>query len=446
MSMKRNASKVMSLIFLSAIISSCARFGIAKGKDNMEVDAVNKIEEVKKEISLNFPIKGEEVNILKPQVLKYINAMHNQAKAIENDYVLHDFYITGTAGQNYGVEYSNDTDLVRVADYCNTSINEEKSKKVALIFDAQGFNENTEFTVTYGLKSDLSDGKTIKTTNSYACLENLLTRKTYYWKVSAGDVSSSIESFTTPDGFRMMTAAGINNIRDMGGRPVYGGKHIKQGLIYRGGEMVTESYPTDSGTHHENLTEENIRVMREVLNIEYEIDFRGDAEANNIVHSPLYDENDYPNIEYLRIPAMSAYDYIFDMNASTWAGVKNMFLAFKNAEAKHVYFHCWGGADRTGTTGFLLGGLLGMSYTDLIIDFELTSFSCNYRPHNINDAKKIYRFPSLIYKLKTVKNDSGDTYYSPDKPISTLIEEILIDKAGLTKQDITDIRNNLLED
>ena len=143
---------------------------------------------------------------------------------------------------------------------------------------------------------------------------------------------------------------------------------------------------------------------------------------------------------------MSAYDYIFNMEASTWAGVKNMFLAFKNANNKHVYFHCWGGADRTGTVGFLLGGLLGMSYTDLIIDFELTSFSCNYRPHNENDAKKIYRFPSLIYALKTTKNESNEPFYSATKPISQLIEEILIYKAGLTSQDIADIRSNLLED
>lgn len=446
MSIKNNISKLMSLVFLCGIITSCSNYGANKGKDDMKQDNGDRVVQTQKEINLNYPIKGEEVNILKPSVLRYISAMHKQAEAIENDYVLHDFYITGEEGSNYGAVYNNSTDLVRISDYCNLSINEEKSKKVALVFDANGFIENTEFTVTYGLTPDLSDGKTIKTTDSFVSIDNLLTRKTYYWKVSANEVESEVESFVTPDGFRMMSAPGINNIRDMGGRPVSGNKHIKQGLVFRGGEMVTESYPTDSGTHYGNLTEENVKVMREVLQIGYEIDFRGDDESNNITHSPLYDENDYPNIDYLRIPAMSAYDYIFNMKADTWAGVKQMFLAFKDAETKHVYFHCWGGADRTGTVGFLLGGLLGMSYTDLIIDFELTSFSCNYRPHNENDAKKIYRFPSLIYKLKTAKNKSGELFYAPDKPISTLIEEVLIDKAGLTKQDITDIRNNLLED
>lgn len=445
MNFKLYVKSILPLIFLCGTLSSCAPMN---QKDKMANDqtGVNDIIAQEKKIDLNYPIKGEEINILKPNVLRYINAMHKQAEAIENDYVLHDFYITGTAGSNYGVVYTNETDLVRIKDYCNTSINEEKSKKVALVFDASGFDNDTEFTVTYGLKEDLSDGRVVKTKDSYASIENLLTRKTYYWKVESGSVSSSIESFKTPDGFRMMTASGINNIRDMGGREVYGGKHIKQGLIFRGGEMVTESYPTDSGTHYENITEENKKVMREELSIQYEIDFRGDDEANNITHSPLYDEQDYPDIDYLRIPAMSAYDYIFNMNATTWAGVKEMFLAFKNANTKHVYFHCWGGADRTGTVGFLLGGLLGMSYTDLIIDFELTSFSCNYRPHNENDAKKIYRFPSLIYALKTTKNGSNEPFYTADKPISQLIEEILIYKAGLTSQDIADIRSNLLED
>ena len=403
------------------------------------------IVEEQKEISLSFPVKGEEVNILKPNILKYIDAMHTQAKAIENDYVLHDFYITGEAGQNYGKEYSNDTDKVYIRDFYNPSINEESSKKVALVFDSKGFADNTTFSVSYGLKADLSDAKVIETTSSYVTVTNLLARQKYYWKVSAGGVDSSIESFTTPDGFRMITAPGINNIRDMGGRPVSGGKHIKQGLIFRGAEMVTETY----GDHYANLNDTNKKVMREEIGIKYEIDFRGDEESGNLVNSPLYDEN-HTDIEYMRIPDMGAYDYFF--NSSKMSAhkqlIKNMFLAFKNANNKHVYFHCWGGADRTGTAGFLLGGLLGMSYTDLIIDYELTSFSCNYRPHHINDAKKVYRWPSLIYKMKTYEKNSSthETYYAPDKPIATIIEEILIDKFELTSQDIADIRANLLED
>lgn len=441
--------KIVSSIFLCGLLTSCATVtnsSAVKKEQNIEMREDPIVEKV---INLSYPVKGEETNILKPSVLAYMKAMYEQAKDIPNDYLLHDFYITGEDGANYGKVYENETDKVRVADYYNPSFNEGRSKKVTLVFESEGLAENATFRVKYGLQPDLSDAKEIETTDTYVTVENLLSDRTYYWQVISGDTASSIESFHTSEGFRMATANGIANIRDMGGRKVSGNKHIKQGLIFRGGEMVSETYTVDGSTHYGNLNEDNMRVMRDELQIKYEIDFRGDDESNNLVHSPLYDDTDYSDIDYYRIPNMAAYDYLIKKSAlnSDWLGVKQMFLAFKNAQNKHVYFHCWGGADRTGTAGFLLGGLLGMSYTDLIIDYELTSFACNYRPHNINDGKKVYRFPSMIWAIKNAKNtQTGDYYYSADKPISQIIEEMLIDRAGLTAQDIADIRANLLED
>ncbi len=405
-----------------------------------------------KSISITFPKNGESVHILKPRVLDYIDAMHEQAKQIENDYLLHDFYAWdkeySPSDHKHGTEFSNETDKVRISDF-TAGLNEEKSKKVSLVFDSLGFAQGTDYLVKVSKNADLSEAKEIHTTNSYATIDNLFAGTTYYWQVSAGGVSSEIESFTTDEGFRMISAGAVSNIRDMGGRPVSGGKHIKQGLIYRGGELVRENYvPTDSSsTHYQSLYEDNLPILQDELGIKYEIDFRGDAESGNITESPLKDEN-HQDIDYLRIPNMSGYDYVFKMNSTMNEKVKTMFLAFKDALNKPVYFHCWGGADRTGTAGFLLGALLGMSFTDLVIDFELTSFSNNYRPHQINDANKIYRFPHLIGAIYTLttKADSSKTYYEADKPLSQIVEEILIDRFGLTSQDISEIRANLLED
>ena len=44
-------------------------------------------------------------------------------------------------------------------------------------------------------------------------------------------------------------------------------------------------------------------------------------------------------------------------------------------DGKVVYFHCHGGADRTGTLAFLLEALLGVSESDLSKDFELTTYA-----------------------------------------------------------------------
>lgn len=417
----------------------------------MELSAKNEgvqTERAVKSISLTFPVNGQSTSILKPNVVKYIEAMHEHAKTLENDYVLHNSYITGEDG-NVVKEYETEFDQLRVNDFRTTSNNEEKSKLVALVFDASGFANNQVYKVTYGLKQDLSDGIVIETTDTFVTVSNLFANKTYYWKVSTDDVSSEVQTFNTFDGFRMITANGITNVRDMGGRPVKGGKHIKQGLIFRGGELVSEDYTVDGSTHHKNLTDENVAVMRDELGITYEIDLRGDAESNNITESPLKDVNH--NVDYLRIPNMPAYEWFYKKIVLTdfehREGIKQMMLAFKNANNKHVYFHCRGGADRTGTVGFLLGGLLGMSYTDLIIDYELTTFSGNYRPHNINDNGRYFTFPAMIYAIKNIKKPNSDeTYWTETKEISVLIEEILIDYLGLTKQDINDIKANLIED
>ena len=48
---------------------------------------------------------------------------------------------------------------------------------------------------------------------------------------------------------------------------------------------------------------------------------------------------------------------------------------FADPENYPIYYHCWGGADRTGTYAFLLGSILGMSDEDLAMDYELTSLS-----------------------------------------------------------------------
>lgn len=448
-----NMKNKKHFVLLASTFLACSSIVPVVAKESTKlVDAMAATilkQEEQKSIKLTFPIKGEEVKILKPAVVKYIAAMKEQAKSItKNDYTLHDFYITG--GSDKGTTYENDTDKVDIRDYWDGGTLSSKSKKVSLIFDTKGFGENQVYKVVYGLKDNLSDGVEVRAENGFATISNLLERKTYYWKVVAGEYESATESFNTPDGFRMITADGIQNIRDMGGRPVAGGKHIKQGLIFRGGEMVESDYQASGSTHYANLNEYNKKVMREELGIKYEFDLRGDEEANNIVNSPLYDE-DHQDIEYERIPNIPAYDYFFDKithnNYEYVARIKDMFLAFKNANEKHVYFHCWGGADRTGTVGFLLGGLLGMSYTDLIIDYELTTFANNYRPHTVNDSKNVYRFPAMVNRIMTdCKDGQGNQIYSPDKTISEMIETVLVDYVGLSKQDILDIKANLLED
>ena len=435
---------VVSALFCVAL--SVAVVGkLAAPKEEVE-EVINVVPQQNNEKSIvtTFPANNQVVDILKPNVIKYINAMHEQAKAIENDYVLHSFYAYADSdGENLNKEYSNETDVVRIADYAKTKL-ESRSKSVSLVFDSEGFEKGTTFVVKVGLQPDLSDAISIETTETFATIDNLLSGTKYYWQVSQESVTSEISSFTTRDGFRMIRADGIQNIRDMGGRSVYGGKHIKQGLIFRGGELVEANYIAGGSTHYKTLNDENKKILRDELQIKYEIDFRGDEESNNLVNSALYDEDNYSDIKYQRIPNMSAYDYVIVQDHDYWPSIKEMFEHFINAENEHVYFHCWGGADRTGTAGFLLGAVLGMSLTDLIVDYELTSFAGNYRPHNQNDGKHVYRFPQLMYQL--MEGESFAPYRGEGKLLRDVVTDFLQAKTGLTDEQIVQLRTNLLED
>lgn len=420
-------------------------------------------------VELLFPIKGETVDILKPAVSNYIAAMHQQASAIQDDQLLHDFYVMApdTDNRYYGETFTNDTDKVRISDFANTSIYQQRSKKVMLTFIADG---HTPDKVKVSENADMSNavelaGLDYSSLAYFVGVDQLKSGKTYYWQVFEKDVAiSEVASFKTQEGFRMITTNSVTNVRDMGGRIVklkqgdgYITKRIKQGLVFRGGELVKDTYTPESGgtAHTATLQTGDAEFFVKDLGIGLEIDLRGDEESGNLVESPLktyYSEKYSENVDvnYLRLANLSAYDDFFSISSSKpyYSDIKNMFKAFANAQDRHVYFHCWGGADRTGTVGFLLGGLLGMSLTDLIIDYELTSFSCNYRPHETNDAKKVYRFPSLLKRVMnaTVKGDSKTTYWAADKPISQIIEEVLIDRFEVTQEDIYNIRNNLLED
>ena len=453
MNKKHIVPLVVSALFCLAL-STGAMKGFATRAETLQgvVEKLDKDPEVTKKIDLSFPGQNQEIDILKPNVVKFINAMHTQAQGIENDYILHNFYVRADNDENnYGAKYSNDTDKVRIDDYAKTS-SESRSKNVTLVFDHSGFASTDTFTLKYGQKSDLSDAVQVEgIKENFVTIDNLYSNATYYWQISSGTTQSEIRSFKTKAGFRMITAPGVQNIRDMGGRDVEGNKRIKQGLIFRGGELVNEDYTAAGSTHSKTLYPESKRVLQEELGIKLEIDFRGEEESNNISESPLKDDT-HTDIEYMRIPNMPAYHYLLKKNKTAkaendellWPMIKEMFLAFKNANNKHVYFHCWGGADRTGTAGFLLGALLGMSWTDLVIDFELTSFAGNYRPHYAIDSKKVYHFPHLLYQI--YEGSYLEPFRSEGKHLKDIVADYLIEYAGLTEQDITDIRNNLLED
>ena len=121
--------------------------------------------------------------------------------------------------------------------------------------------------------------------------------------------------------------------------------------------------------------------------------------------------------------------------------IKQVFEAFAEADEHPVYYHCYGGADRTGVVGFMLGALLGMSYTDLVIDFELTSYSSNpsrnYRSH-LRSGPYNY-WPRMLSYLQDTLG------WSSNKTMQESMEEFLVNDCDVSQTTIDTIKDIMLE-
>ena len=201
---------------------------------------------------------------------------------------------------------------------------------------------------------------------------NLIPGKTYYYRVISVDDSAetTLKSgvFNTTGQIRMILAEGTWNVRDMGGwTSTLTGKPVAYGKIFRGAQLKAK------GEDRVILTEAGIEALRQV-GIRAELDLRsrdncpvdGSALAKD-------DGNGNVDVDFLLVPeSVNARMYHFQNNDANIRELQWIINRLK--QNKPVYFHCQNGADRTGTLGFLIGALLGVSEGDLAKDYEMTTF------------------------------------------------------------------------
>ena len=298
-----------------------------------------------------------------------------------------------------------------VSDYTCGSVN----PNVDTVISWKSNSQATGYTVLLSTSEDYSNAKTynVPAENCSVTVNNLLKAQTYYVKVMADGTSVATEaSFTTTDlGPRVMTVDGVYNVRDMGGYLTASGKTTKQGLIYRGGALSPSAdYP------NVQITESGIATMAEEMGIRTEIDFRNSTEALGVTESCI------PNAELIYC-TLGGYDSGMINYAESY---KKTFQLLARPESYPVYYHCTGGADRTGTVSYLLGALLGMDEADLIRDYEFTSFSM-YGERNSKTTK--YAFGAMCALLETYE---GAT-------LADKAEQYLL-SIGVTEDEIFNIR------
>ena len=291
---------------------------------------------------------------------------------------------------------------------------------------------------------------------------NLELGRTYYWKIwsdvkcrnySHGStlkaacpcgrgrmaVASQTASFTTEDipPRWIMLEGKAGNIRDLGGWKTLDGRRVRQGLIYRGTGLNASSVNGDR-IGRNRLTVEDVSYMKEDLGIKTDLDLRTKRELAGMVKSPLGDGVTFihqPSPAYRGLFAAGGFDSELCPDARK-ATAEN-FRVFCERANYPIYFHCIGGADRTGSLSYILCGVLGVSKHDAEVEWEVTFYP------ELPEMTKDYAGPNS-WRTKLHFDEGFGKYGDADTPLQRRIELYLLD-CGVTKAEIDRFRSIMLE-
>lgn len=305
----------------------------------------------------------------------------------------------------------------------------DQSRAVGISYEWDGETEPEveSAEVQFSLTEDFSVIETttpIKEGKSSCATYNLKTGSHYYFRVNvtleSGQTVSKTGEFDTKKSPRMIYLEGGNNVRDIGGWMTDSGKEIKQGLLYRGGEI-------DGGknTGHADfcLTKTGIEQLR-ALGIKTDFDLR--SESNKV------GENSILGADVSRT-FYDAFQYLDALKASNAETTRSIFSDLAKPEKYPVYLHCTHGVDRAGTTSLLLEALLGVSAEDLVRDYELSAFYYNYAHVHRNFDENGGPITKVIEELEKYEGEKLS-----DKTANFMLS------IGVTEAEIASIRNIFL--
>ena len=261
---------------------------------------------------------------------------------------------------------------------------------------------------------------------------NLIPGLTYYCTVVDDNNGNYLlkGTFNTEGRRRMIkvsdtvNANNANNCRDLGGLKTTDGRRIKYGLIFRGTNMTS-------------TTREEKRIIAEFMNVGLDNDLRSGTGGG------MNRDNPFENTNYTVRYIGPGYGSVSDLqNVSNY---KKTIQAFLDAAKpgtqnyqKASYFHCYIGADRTGYTGLMIEGLLGVSLTDCTIDYELTTFSTAAGSRPRNGGQLCYIKDAVTFLNKAENGGTGTS-------LQEKITYYFINKLGISEADIENFKNWALE-
>ncbi|MBR5419038.1 InlB B-repeat-containing protein [Candidatus Saccharibacteria bacterium] len=234
-------------------------------------------------------------------------------------------------------------------------------------------------------ESTLAKGDQVNYTKSESGkLYNLIPGQTYRWeKADDSDVYGYVKAQST-NNRRFITAGPTRNIRDLGGISTVDGRTIAYGRLVRGERIDSEKASVTDLTNLGLDTEYDLRESNSPTTARLST-----YKRDQVIHYDFgYNDGDENN-------ASSAYS----MTRKAVTDIMNDIIAGKN-----IYFHCSAGADRAGTTAYLLEGLLGVDDETRYQDYELTSLSGRadrtryYEKKGSNEKKFVYMMTYMSTK------------------------------------------------
>ena len=226
-------------------------------------------------------------------------------------------------------------------------------------------------------------------------------------------------TLTALDGLRWMntTTASVvtgetyprgKNSRDLGGWTCDGGT-VKYGLLFRGGEPNPIDVDLMVGKNH-IMTEVQLLPVSE--------------------QAPGYKQTSAWGIDWAGNDTESSSIYTINDSKALW---KKIVEAIMDSVIHHkpVYFHCGIGADRTGIIAIALESILGMSRSDIDIEYELTNFSTGWETlvGGIYRARTYTAYQDMITAVNNVALVGGLTASWRNRWVSFLLScGITIDK------------------
>ena len=229
---------------------------------------------------------------------------------------------------------------------------------------------------------------------------NLIPGVEYYYKVLASDGSVIKVGSITPTGpLRAMKLSGVKNLRDLGGwessflREDGSKKTIKYGKIYRGTELGGNG---GGGSFSSN----DKAAFLSTTGVTVDLDLRGYGSGNPSNPLGFEQTSSLPHYKNLQVCQFMVEGSSFDVTADLYRQALRFIISHLSNNDEVVYFHCIGGADRTGTLAFMIESLLGVSETDMNIDYELTSFNSTRLRTNEDTSSKGRPFKVFVKKMK----------------------------------------------